>query len=210
MNAIRSFFNVIARGRTYRNVAYVWLAFPLGLFYFVYLVTGSALSVGLSLLWIGLLLALLFIAGIWGLEQFERLLSRWLLDEPLPLARAAAAQSVWQRTRAILKDSATWKGALFLLLKFPIGLAGWIASVIAFSLSAAFIAAPFSTYGGEIFFGRWIIQDPTGGWLMAAFGVLLLFPTLHLHNGMAVVWRVMARYLLSSGATLEQAPEAAA
>ena len=209
MNAIRSFFDVVARGRTYRNVAYVWLAFPLGLFYFVFLVTGSALAVGLSLLWIGLLLALLFIVSIRGLGQFERLLSRWLLDEPLPLARTAPAQTVGQRMRAIM-DSATWKGALFLLLKFPIGLAGWIASVIAFSLSAAFIAAPFSTYEGEIDLGRWIIQDPTGGWLMAAFGVLLLFLTLHLHNGMAVVWRVMARYLLGSDAPLEQAPEAAA
>lgn len=196
MNAIRSFFDVIARGRTYRNIAYVWLAFPLGLFYFVFMVTGSALSVGLSLLWIGLILALLFILSVWSLAQFERLLSKWLLDEPLPLTTTAPALTFWQTIKAILKDWSTWKGALFLLLKFPIGLFGWVASVTAFALTAAFIVAPFAGYRGEVDFGRWIVQDPTGGWLLMLFGLLLLFPTLHLHNAMGAGWRFMARGLL--------------
>ena len=196
MNAIRSFFNVIARGRTYRNIAYVWLAFPLGLFYFIFMVTGSALSVGLSLLWIGIILGLLFIFSVWSLAQFERLLSKWLLDEPLPLTTTPPALTVWQTIKAILKDWSTWKGALFLLLKFPIGLFSWMASVIAFAFTAAFIVAPFAGYRGEVDFGRWIIQDPTGGWLLMLFGVLLLFPTLHLHNAMGAGWRFMARGLL--------------
>jgi hypothetical protein len=196
MNAIRSFFDVIARGRTYRNIAYVWLAFPLGLFYFVFMVTGSALSVGLSLLWIGVILGLLFILTVWSLAQFERLLSKWLLDEPLPLTTTAPALTFWQTVKAILNDWSTWKGALFLLLKFPIGLFGWVASVTAFALSAAFIVAPFAGYRGEVDFGRWIIQDPTGGWLLMLFGLLLLFPTLHLHNAMGAGWRLIARTLL--------------
>src|SRR3954449_11829593 len=145
MNAIRRFFNVAARGRTYLNVAYVWLAFPLGLAYFIFLVTGSALSLGLSLLWIGLLLGVAFIASIWALGQFERLLSTWLLGEPLQTAKSPSRKVVgW--VKGVLKDSSTWKGAAFLFLKFPIGLACWVASVVAFSVSAAFIAAPFSTY----------------------------------------------------------------
>lgn len=197
MNIIRRFFDVIARGRTYRNIAYVWLAFPLGLFYFVFLVTGSALSVGLSLLWIGLLLALLFVLTIWAFGQFERLLSRWLLDEPLALSETESSLTFWQTTRSILKDARTWKGALFLLLKFPVGLACWTASVVMFAFTAAFVAAPFADYHGEVELGRWIIQDPTGGWLLTLFGLLLLFPTLHLHNAMGALWRAMARGLLN-------------
>ena len=195
LRSIIRFFDVVARPRTYGNVAYIWLAFPLGLAYFIFLVTGSALSVGLSLLWIGLLLVVAFIAAIWCLGQFERLLSKWLLGEPLATAKSPSSKlTPW--VKGIMKDSSTWKGAVFLFLKFPIGLACWVASVIAFSMSAAFIAAPFTEYQGELDFGNWIVQDPTGGWLIALAGVLLLFVTLHLHNAMGMLWRFMARHLL--------------
>jgi len=202
LQSIRSFFNVVTRGRTYGNVAYVWLAFPLGLAYFIFLVTGSALSLGLSLLWIGLLLAVAFVAIIWSLGQFERLLSKWLLGEPLQTAKSPSRKVVgW--VKGVLKDSSTWKGAMFLFLKFPVGLACWVASVVAFSVSAAFISAPFSTYRGEVDFGFGILEDPTGGWLLTLAGVLMLFVTLHLHNAMGLLWRFMARHLLG---VREEAP----
>ncbi|HJW93936.1 MAG TPA: sensor domain-containing protein [Thermoanaerobaculia bacterium] len=196
MNAIRRFFNVAARGRTYLNVAYVWLAFPLGLAYFVFLVTGSALSLGLSLLWIGLLLMALFIMLVWALGQFERILSRWMLGEPVQTTKSDAP-TFWKWLRGIVKDASTWKGAAFLLLKFPVGLACWVASVCAFAFSAAFIVAPFADYRGEVDFGLYSIQDPTGGWLFTLAGILLLFITLHLHNAMGLMWRFMARHLLT-------------
>lgn len=210
LSSIIRFFNVIARGRTYGNVAYVWLAFPLGLAYFIFLVTGSALSVGLSLLWIGLLLIVAFIAAIWALGQFERLLSKWLLGEPLATAKSPSGRiTAW--VKGVAKDSSTWKGAVFLALKFPIGLACWVASVVAFSISGAFMAAPFADYRGELDLGYRILQDPTGGWLISLAGVLLLFVTLHLHNAMGLLWRFMARHLLgvSAEAPLMEGAQAA-
>jgi len=199
LDAVRRFFNVIARPRTYGNLAYVWLAFPLGLLYFVFLVTGSALSIGLSLLWIGLLVMVAFVLSIWALSQFERGLSKWLLGERISGKHADAppAPTRWIWLTNILKDWSTWRGALFLLLKFPIGLICWTVSVVTLSLSFAFMAAPFATYQGEIDFGLWSLQDPTGGWLMTLFGILLLFPVLHLHNFMGMFFRLMSRYLLT-------------
>jgi hypothetical protein len=204
LDTIRRFFTVATRGRTYANVAYVWLGFPLGIAYFVFLVTGFALSLGLSLLWIGLILAVLFVICIKGLGQFERVLSQWLLGEALPAGPHAETRGVWQWVTGVFKDASTWKGALFLFLKFPLGIMTWIASVFTFTLAAAFIAAPFSEFRGEVDFGYWILQDPTGGWLMSLAGVLLLFATLHLHNAMGWLWRMMSRGLLSSG-TMPQA-----
>ncbi|HEX6096880.1 MAG TPA: sensor domain-containing protein [Thermoanaerobaculia bacterium] len=195
------FFTVVARQSTYRNIAYVWLAFPLGLAYFVLLTTGSALSIGLSLLWIGLVVMLAFVLSLRGLGNFERLLSTWLLGEPVALpSGAAAGTKVWPWLKSILKDPATWKGALFLLVKFPIGLTCWIVSVVSFAVSLAFILAPFDN-GGTIYFGDWTIADPTGGFLISAFGALLLLVTLHIHNGMGALWRFMARHLLTPRAT---------
>lgn len=196
---IRRFFAVIAQPRTYGSIAYIWLGFPLGILYFVTLVTGSALSIGLSLLWIGLLLMAAMVLCIWGLAFFERAQSKWLLGESFPiLQREKAGQTSWQWFRSVVKDPATWKGAVFLFLKFPLGLATWVISVFTFSLSAGFMAAPLERYSDpEIHFELWILEDPTGGWLFAAFGVLLLFTTLHLHNFMGKAWAVMSRYLLA-------------
>ena len=202
MNAgVHHFFNVVARRSTYGNIAYVWLAFPLGLAYFVLLTTGSALSIGLSLLWIGLAVMVALVLSIRGLGNFERLLSRWLLGEPVAMPSGeASGMKAWPWLKSILKDPATWKGGLFLLVKFPIGLTCWIVSVVSFAVSLAFLLAPFDE-GGTLYLGDWTIQDPTGGLLISAFGALLLLTTLHVHNAMGALWRFMARHLLAARAT---------
>ena len=197
---VQPFFNVVARRSTYANIAYVWLAFPLGLAYFVLLTTGSALSIGLSLLWIGLVVMLAFVLSIHGLGNFERLLSKWLLGEPVAMPSSEAGQTTWPWLKSIFKDPATWKGALFLLVKFPIGLTCWVVSVVSFAVSLAFILAPFVD-GGTIYLGYWTIEDPTGGLLIFAFGALLLLVTLHVHNAMGALWRFMARHILAAPAT---------
>jgi hypothetical protein len=55
--------------------------------------------------------------------------------------------------------------------------------------------------GGTIYLSDWTIQDPTGGFLISAFGALLLLVTLHVHNTMGALWRFMARHLLAARAT---------
>ena len=198
---VQPFFSVVAQRSTYANIAYVWLAFPLGLAYFVLLTTGSALSIGLSLLWIGLVVMLAFVLSIRGLGNFERLLSKWLLGEPVTMPSGAASETkAWPWLKSIVKDPVTWKGALFLLVKFPIGLTCWIVSVVSFAVSLAFILAPLYERG-TIYLGDWTIQDPTEGFLISAFGALLLLVTLHVHNAMGALWRFMARHLLSARAT---------
>ncbi len=194
---IRRFFTVVAKPRTWTNLAYIWLAFPLGLGYFIFFVTGGALTLGLSLLWIGLLLAVAMVLSIRGLEAFERLLSRFLLDEPIA-ASGEISGTAWQRMKRIAADSATWKGAVFLMLKFPVGLACWIASVVMLATSAAFIAAPFSTYHGEVDLGYWTLVDPTGGFLLSLAGILMLIISLHAHNAMGALWKALSRHLLSA------------
>jgi len=196
---LRRFFGVAARPGTYGSIAYVWLGFPLGLLYFIVLVTGFSIGLGLSLLWVGLFVLAAMVLGVWGLANFERALSGWLLGQPLRRQRTSAhSQTVWQWFRGILKDSTTWKGGLFLLLKFPLGVFCWSVSVVAFSISAAFLCAPWGRYSVDLDLGWWSIEDPTGGWLFAVLGLVLLFATLHLHNGMSVLWRLITRGLLDT------------
>lgn len=151
---------------------------------------------------------LAFVLSIRGLGDFERLLSKWLLRETFT-ARSwpARSQRFFPWLGSLLKDSTTWKGGLFLLVKFPIGLACWIVSVVTFAVSAAFIAAPLEN-GGRIYLDAWTIHDPTGGFLISAFGVLLLIATLHLHNAMGALWRFMGRQLLTTPSGRTASPHA--
>ena len=107
MNAIvnNPFFNVVARPSTYANIAYVWLAFPLGIAYFVLLTTESALSIGLSLRWIGLVVMLAFVLSLRGLGNFERLLAKWPCNDDGARAGEGAVSSRFGTDMAQLLSS---------------------------------------------------------------------------------------------------------
>ena len=60
--------------RSYVNIFYLLLSFPLGLFYFVFLVTGISLGVGLTIIWVGIPILLLVLGGSWLLCKLERAL----------------------------------------------------------------------------------------------------------------------------------------
>lgn len=70
--ALQWFFGVALRSRSYLNAVYLLLAFPLGIAYFVFLLTGWALGVGLTVIWIGLVILLLVLLLSFALSAFER------------------------------------------------------------------------------------------------------------------------------------------
>ena len=76
---MQSVFRVVWEPSTYLKILYLLLALPLGTFYFVFLVTGFALGVGLLIVWIGFPILLLVILAVYGLTGFERLLAIHLL-----------------------------------------------------------------------------------------------------------------------------------
>lgn len=73
------FFGVPFRGQTYWNLAYLLLAFPLGIAYFVVFTVGLALGVSLAILLVGFLVLGVTLLFALALAGFERLLTNWLL-----------------------------------------------------------------------------------------------------------------------------------
>ena len=55
-------FGVVIEGQTYLNILYLLLAFPLGLFYFIFFVVGFSLGLPLIILWVGFLILALVAA----------------------------------------------------------------------------------------------------------------------------------------------------
>ena len=203
------FFRVMISGRAYRNAVYLLAAFPLGVVYFVFLAIGVSAGVSLLIVWVGIPILLASAASWWGLASFERFLAvLWLKESIPPMARPRlSGRSLWMRLQDAAGQPVLWKSPLYLLLKFPLGVASFVILVALASLTLALLAAPL-TYGGSSEFQIGLFLDPhSGGWLIDTLGEamlcvlvgLILWPvTLHVVNALAWIHAKFARLMLSA------------
>jgi hypothetical protein len=217
-DALLYFFQAPFRLRTYTNLLYLALALPLGLIYFIFLSVGLSVGAGLTLIWIGIPILALVFAGSWGFAAMERQLAIHALGAPVPpmsqpaVELAQISQTVWQRVKAFFSNPVTWKGMAFLFLKLPLGMVSFIAIVFLLTLSTALLFTPLlwqlSTYGADFEVdGVVLLVDSWGeAWLCVLFGLGMLFISLNLLNGLALVWRWMATFLLGSERFAPTAP----
>jgi hypothetical protein len=202
------FFGVVARPRTWLNLLFQVLAFPLGLFYFVFLVTGLSVGLGLVIIWVGIPI-LLLVAGAWWLfGAFERLQAAYLLGASVAAAprRWESVNGVWGKIKAHFGSGSTWRDLLYLLAKLPFGIASFALLVtlggILFWLGAFPIAYLWNVH---------LISWGSGqGWtpplwlaILAIPGAFLnVFLSLHIVNGWGWVCARWAELLFGQ----EQAP----
>lgn len=169
---------------TWFAIIHLMLNMPLGIAYFA--VLAAVVSVGLGLLITLVGIPILIGAGglVRTLGNFERARSNAFLGTSLrePYRPADAAAGWLERLSAVVKDPATGRDFLFLMLRLPVGIFTFTTMVAVWSVSAALLASPV-TYGLGFFrvqFGGWVFDGPgvmvvttLGGVVMAllAFGV---------------------------------------
>jgi hypothetical protein len=204
-NPLARFFGVFIQGQTYLNMLYLLLAFPLGLFYFIFLVVGLATGLALVIVWVGLLLLALVIAGWWAFAVFERQLAIWLLNVDIPpMSRQEPRQpGTWPTIVAYLKNPVTWKSLVYLFVKFPLGLLSFIILVTFGAITLALLTAPvtYQFMPIQVWFTDTLYwQIDTLGWAVLAFfiGVGLMFVSMHLFNGLAWLSGCFARLMLGN------------
>lgn len=202
-------FAPFADPQSYLNLVYLLLAFPLGVFYFVFLVTGISVGLGLAVLFIGLPLLLLVLLLSQGFASFERALARGLLGVAIagPPTGEPVEGGLFQRLGAYLSRPDIWMGLLYLLLKFVLGTAAFTLVVSLFGASLGMIAAPFafeqSWYGFEIP-GVWSVDSLGKAATVAMFGAILGVASFHLMNGIAWLYGQIAKGLLTYHPPLER------
>src|SRR6185369_10409541 len=104
------FFNVVSDPRTYGALLYMLLSLATGIFYFTWVVTGLALSLGFMILIIGIPFALFFVGSVRVLAHVEGRLVEGLLGVRMPRRLPAASpqdESVWTKVKEALTDSRT-------------------------------------------------------------------------------------------------------
>jgi hypothetical protein len=206
----RTIFGVVARPQSWLNFVYDWLAFPLGLAYFVLLVTALSVGISLVIVLVGVPILMLTAAAWWFLASFERVLAQRLLGADVPRAPRPweRGDDVWGRLKAHFSAGVTYTDLVYLLLKLPMGVVSFVLCVTGAAIVVAFVGAPFLQLTGTLH----VAGQRVDSWALAValvpVGLLALFGWLHLLNAWAWVSRRLAEALLR-GETAEETPEPA-
>lgn len=127
------------------NLLYLLFSLPLGILYFVVLITGFSVGAGLAITIIGLplLVAMIFVTYILG--DLDRKLTTLFLGVQIakPEARPSEKETATAILVAQLKSLQFWKELGYLLLKMPLGVIAFTIAVTFVAVSLALIGAPF-------------------------------------------------------------------
>ncbi len=200
-----AFFSVFADPRAYGALFYMFLAMVTGIFYFIWAVTGSAISLALMIMIFGIPLLVLFLASVRMFSLLEGRLVEVLLGVRMP-RRPLYPQStpLLARIGALLKDRRTWSTLLYMVLLMPLGILYFTIALVGVVVPLAMVVAPVIGlfYGNAGWYdGVWFrVDDFALRWpetlVLLPLGILGLTLALHLVRGIGRLHGQLARVLL--------------
>ncbi len=206
------FFGVAADPHTYGALFYLLLALATGIFYFTWVVTGVALSAGLSVLIIGLPFIVLFVGSVRALALVEGRMVEAMLGVRMPRRPPypPSRLPLLKRIGAMFTDARTWGTLLYMVLMLPLGITYFTLAVSLLAVALSLLALPLAMlvnggwladwYVGHQVTVDWGFGPHAPGWgeliVMFTIGALLLFATLHLVRGIGRAHGQLAKHLL--------------
>jgi len=196
-------FGVFAEPRSYGALFFMLLSLPLGILYFVWAVTGLALSAGLGILIFGFLFFLFFMSTIRAVALVECRIVETLLGERMPRRpQVVVPRGSWlDKVKFWITDGRTWLTILYMLLRLPLGVLYFTLTVIFLTIALTLMAAPFAQlffafplvqiFGNSYYLSFWLLPLL---WLGGAFDLLLM---MHLARGVGRWHGRMAKGLLA-------------
>lgn len=204
----RRFLGAPLRSRTYKHLLYLLVAFPLGIAYFVGLLTGTAVGIGLLLTWVGLPILIVTLAGATAAAGVEAHLARRLVGveaaAPTVLREvdvgkdlALPGDGFFEAVRRLVANPSTWTAVVLVGFKFVFGLVGFVAVTVVGSISAAMLAAPFvyerpagtaaaGSAAGVYRIGSWVVGSLPEALAVAGAGAVVLLVGVNVLDTLAV------------------------
>jgi hypothetical protein len=186
------------------------LSLATGIFYFTWTVAGLSLSLGLSILIFGIVVAVLFFGTTRVLSLVEGRIVEVMLGERMPRRPLYPPRegSVFKRIGGMFKDPRTWSTLLYFVLMLPLGIVYFTLAFAGTVMSLSFILVPLVHLGwmlglvqvdwadhihlNEQMDVPWQLADP----LLFVLGIVLLFGLLHLARGIGRFQGGLAKALL--------------
>jgi len=211
------------RVQTYKNLLYLLLAFPLGIAYFTWLVTGGAVGVGLLITLVGLPILLVTLSGAALAAGIEAQLAKSLVDVDASVPSflrefelkdglVLPGDGFVDTIKQLVTAPSTWTSVVLLVSKFVSGIISFVAVVTSAATATALLAAPFiyddsaislgvtgpaSASGYTI--GSWTVSTLPEAIAVAGVGVLFVVVALNLLNGLARLQATCTAALLGVG-----------
>lgn len=139
---------VLFNPKTYATILYLLLSLPLGIIYFTVAITGLALSIGLTPIFIGIPLFFGVAKLLNGIVIFEQNMIRHILGLPTPPASYTNHQQTEIGRNWLMRMVRGFDGGLFIrnlllvILRFVTGIVFFVIMVTVISLGLGFIALP--------------------------------------------------------------------
>jgi signal transduction histidine kinase len=190
------FAGVVLRGQTWLNLAYLLVAFPTGLAYFIVLVVGISLGVALAVLVIGVGILIVTLAAWRAMAAIERGLARGMLGVPIAQPPDRRDLPVVERVTRWLRDPVTWKSLVFVALKFPLGIVSFAAMGCLGFVALVMLFAPLIVLATPVTIFGWIVTSTGQALPLTLIGIPAVLLVLHLGNGLAWLWALFARVML--------------
>ena len=212
VGVLRRFFGVYGDVRSWTALFYCLLALFTGIFYFSFVTIGLSLSLGLSILIIGVPFFVAFIGSARLLALVEGRIVEAMTGERMPRRPVSPPpeSSLLQRIGAMLKDWRTWSTLAYEALMLPLGLVYFSVTVTALAIGLALMLAALA--GGLRLLGLEIPGDThieLGGLLSdeaanhplmlllyAVSGLVWLTLTMHMVRGIARLHGMLAKRML--------------
>lgn len=216
--------NTTPKSRMPGNIVFLLISFPLGLTYFMVVVTGISLGLGTLVIWIGLPILFTTMLLIHGMAEIERRMVSSLLHIPVPhqlREQHETGRGFLRRFGRLLSDPYTWTGMIYMFMKLPIGILSFVLALTLPIVSAAVTLMPL-VYLVNLFVNLILLKNgvQSTGYIIPYFievhgqfdlvmfarsfigipvGLALWFATRFLLNGLARVSGELALAMLGRG-----------
>ena len=211
-NPLSRFFSVYSDPRAYVSLFFMVLSLATGCVYFTFAVTGLALSLGLSILIVGLPVFLAFIGMTRVMSLAEGRLLEAVSGERMPRrpVHPGASDGLVDRILTALKDVRTWTTLLYFVIMLPLGILYFVIAITGVSLGVSFFTVPVvgiaqrfdlwlpwdrDDVGVILFTPAWL--DTPVGWVFdVVFALVILTTLLHVARVVVSVHARTAKTLL--------------
>lgn len=181
------------------NILYLLLSFPLGTFYFVFLITGLSLGLGFSITLFGIPILFATILLLREFAKLERHLTKIMLGVDIASDAKQVPEGTWYKVKFYLTDSFSWRALAYLFIKFPFGIISFVFLATLLSLSLGLIATPIFYHLTEIEIIQSTIFNINCYFVQVIFpiiGVFLLFISFHTLNLLSYNFGLFAKHML--------------
>lgn len=124
------------------DFTYLVLGLTAGILTFTVVVTLFSTGLGLAITLVGIPILIGSLLVVRWLSAMERHRAAMVLGAPIDSPERRLEGSIWQRTKTLAGDPASWLGTLWSVLLLPIGIAGFTVAVTVWSTALGLLTSP--------------------------------------------------------------------